>query len=296
MSFEKHIDDYRARIESALDRCLPPGSTHPERFHTAMRYAVLGGGKRLRPLLVYATGEWLGVPASRLDAIAVAIEIVHAYSLVHDDLPAMDDDDLRRGRPTTHIAFDEATAILVGDALQALAYGVLALDAPMAATPAVRCRLVLDLAQASGSEGMSGGQAMDMEATGAQVSAAYIEELYARKTGRLLRAAVIMPCRLHDGLGEARLEAADRFACALGLAFQIADDILDIESPPEVSGKPQGSDIRNRKATLAELLGMRASRQRLAALREEALAALAGAGDSAAGLRWLCDSITVRDR
>lgn len=296
MTFERRVADYRARIEAALDRALPPGSTHPVRFHAAMRYAVLGGGKRLRPLLVYATGEWLGVPCARLDAVAVAIEIVHAYSLVHDDLPAMDDDDLRRGRPTTHIAFDEATAILAGDALQALSYGVLARDALLAAAPAVRCRLVLDLAEATGSQGMCGGQAMDMAASGQQISVADLEELYARKTGRLLRAAVIMPCRLVEGLGEAQFRAADRFACALGLGFQIADDILDIESPSAVSGKPQGSDIRNRKATFPELLGMAACRQRLAELRETALDALAGTGGRAEGLRWLCDSIFTRDR
>lgn len=294
--FARRAESYRERVETTLDRCLPPASTHPARFNTAMRYAVLGGGKRLRPLLAYATGEWLGLPAARLDAIAAAVELVHAYSLVHDDLPAMDDDDLRRGRAATHIAFDEATAILVGDALQAQAYSVLALDAAMAAPARVRCRLIRDLAHASGSEGMTGGQAMDMYATAAPVSVAHLEDLYARKTGWLLRAAVIMPTRLFDGLAEADLDAADSFGRAVGLAFQIADDILDVHSPAAVTGKPQASDRRNGKATLHELLGVEACRQRLAGLKAEALAALAGYGPTADGLRSLCDWITRRDR
>lgn len=294
--FARRADGYRARIEATLDRYLPPASTHPARFNTAMRYAVLGGGKRLRPLLTYATGEWLGLPAARLDAIAAAIEIVHAYSLVHDDLPAMDDDDLRRGRAATHVAFDEATAILVGDALQAQAYSVLALDAAMAVPARVRCRLVLDLARASGSEGMTGGQAMDIYATAVPVSVGHLEDLYARKTGWLLRAAVMMPSRLVDGLAEADLDAADRFGRALGLAFQIADDILDVHSPATVTGKPQGSDRRNSKATLHELLGVKACRERVAGLRSEAHSALAGYGPGADGLRSVCDWITQRDR
>jgi farnesyl diphosphate synthase len=296
MPFAERAIDYRQRIEAALERWLPPATTHPARFHTAMRYAVLGGGKRLRPLLVYATGEWLGIAPQRLDAIAVAIELVHAYSLVHDDLPALDDDDLRRGRATTHNAFDEATAILVGDALQVYAYTALAVDVALAAPARVRCQLVLDLARSSGSEGMAGGQALDMAATGEPVSAAQLEDLYARKTGRLLHAAVMMPCRLAEGLADADLDAIDRFARGVGLAFQVADDILDIESPAALSGKPQGSDLRNGKATLPQLLGLPASRARLAHLRAASLEAIDGFGARAEGLRTLCDWATGRDR
>ncbi len=289
--------NYRAQVEAALERSLPAGSTHPERFHTALRYAVLGGGKRLRPALVYATGECLRVAAQRLDAIAVAVELVHAYSLVHDDLPSMDDDVLRRGRPTLHIAFDEATAILVGDALQAHAYRVLASDVALDVAPEIRRQLVLDLAQATGSEGMVGGQAMDVAATGAQgVTTAQLEDLYARKTGALLRAAVVMPCRLRPDLGTADLAAIEQFARSLGLAYQVADDLLDIESPAAVSGKPQGSDLRHRKATLPALLGMGAARTRLLELRERSLAALARFGPAADALRAICEQATRRDR
>jgi farnesyl diphosphate synthase len=296
MGFEERAAAYRDRIEAALDRTLPGAAVHPSRLHEALRYAVLGGGKRLRPLLAYATGEWLGLPAERIDPVAVAIELVHAYSLVHDDLPAMDDDDMRRGRATTHVAFDEATAILVGDALQVLAYDVLATDAALAASAAVRRVLVLDLAHASGTAGMAGGQAMDMGATGRRLALPELEELHARKTGRLLQAAVIMPCRLRPDLAPADFDAAKRFGAAIGLAFQVADDILDLESPPEVSGKPRGSDVRNHKATFPSVIGLEASQQRLAVLREEALMAVARLGASADGLRMICDAATRRDR
>ncbi|WKZ13906.1 MAG: polyprenyl synthetase family protein [Gammaproteobacteria bacterium] len=287
---------YRTRVELALERSLPAGSTHPARFHTALRYAVLGGGKRLRPALVYATGECIGIEPQRLDAIALAVEFVHAYSLAHDDLPAMDDDTLRRGQPTVHVAFDEATAILVGDALQAHAYSILADHPAMEAAPAVRRQLVLDLALASGSEGMVGGQMMDVETTGATgIAAAQLDELYARKTGALLRAAVIMPSRLRPDLGVTSMAALETFARSLGLAYQVADDLLDIESPAAVSGKPQGSDLRHGKATVPALLGVEASRQRLHTLRDQALAALAPFGAEADALREICEQATRRN-
>lgn len=287
---------YVERVEFALDRILAPATTHPARFHTAIRYSVLGGGKRLRPLLAYATAEWLGVPLEQVDPIAAAIELVHAYSLVHDDLPAMDDDDLRRGRLTTHLAFDEATAILVGDALQALAYNVLATDAGLIGTPEVQHRLVRDLAWAGGSDGMAGGQAMDMAGTGVRLEPAQVEEMYDRKTGRLLHAAVIMPCRLRSDLDPATFAAADRFGRALGVAFQLADDLLDIEGAASVTGKPQGSDVRNRKATLPTVLGIEGARRRLADLHRVALDALAGLGPDADALRRLCNWVISRDR
>jgi len=287
---------YRDRAEAALERWLPAATTHPARLHTAIRYSVLGGGKRVRPLLAYAAAEWLGLEPARVDGIAVAIELVHAYSLVHDDLPAMDDDDLRRGRPTTHIAFDEATAILVGDALQAQAYGVLAADHALGATPAARRELVRDLAHASVSSGMAGGQALDMGADGALETPDQVEAMYGMKTGRLLEAAVLMPVRLLAGDATAELAAARRYGRAVGLAFQVADDIIEIESPPEVTGKTAGSDARNGKRTLAALLGVDVARRRLEQLRAEALGALDGAGARADALRWLCESLSRRDR
>jgi geranylgeranyl pyrophosphate synthase len=290
------LDPHLRRIEAALDRSLAPARTQPARFNTAIRYAVLGGGKRLRPLLAYAAAEWLGLAPERVDAIAVALEFVHAYSLVHDDLPAMDDDHLRRGRATTHLAFDEATAILVGDALQALAYNVLATDAHLRATPEIQLQLVRDLARASGSQGMAGGQAVDVAATGARLTAAELEDLYARKTGQLLHAAVIMPCRLKPDLEPAAFDAADRFARALGLAFQLADDLLDIEGSPEIIGKPQGSDARNRKLTMPSLLGIEGARRRLEELRREAVDSLAAAGRDAGPLLSICDWVVARDR
>jgi farnesyl diphosphate synthase len=295
MSFAERMPGYRARVEAALERWLPPASIQPARFHTAIRYSVLGGGKRLRPLLVYATGEWLGLVPDRLDAIAVAIELVHAYSLVHDDLPAMDDDELRRGRATTHVAFDEATAILVGDALQAHAYKVLAADAALDSPPEVRRSLVVDLARASGSRGMVAGQALDMAPPEGVLTAAEIEAIYGLKTGCLLRAAVLMPCRLRTDLDGAVLAAAERFGAALGLAYQIADDLMELESTPERTGKPRDSDARNNKATLPAVAGVEAARARLTELREQALATLAGLGGDTDGLRCVCDWACTRD-
>jgi farnesyl diphosphate synthase len=293
--FAGRIESYRQRIELALERTLAPATTHPARFHSAMRYAVLGGGKRLRPLLVYATAEWLGLEPTRVDPLAVALELVHAYSLVHDDLPAMDDDHLRRGRATVHIAFDEATAILVGDALQALAYDVLARDSGLRTTPDIQVRLVRDLAAAGGSEGMVGGQALDVAATGRSLSPAEFDDMAARKTGRLLHAAVIMPCRLRPDLDARTLTAAEGFGRAVGLAFQVADDLLDIEGTAAVIGKPQGSDARHRKPTLPALVGVEGARRRLVELHAEALAAIAASGAQADSLRWICDTVVSRN-
>jgi farnesyl diphosphate synthase len=294
MTIDAQARAYRERADAALERWLPAATTHPARLHAAIRYAVMGGGKRLRPLLAYASAEWLGLAPERVDAIGVALELVHAYSLVHDDLPALDDDDLRRGRPTTHIAFDEATAILVGDALQAHAYLVLATDGALAASAAARRQLVIDLAEASGSGGMAGGQAMDMEATGQTISAERAEHICRLKTGRLMEAAVLMPCRLKADADRRWLDAAARFGRAYGLGFQLADDLLDIEVPAAVSGKPQGSDLRHGKATLVSLLGAAATRRRLQALHAEALEALAPWGAEADLLRRLCEATLGR--
>jgi farnesyl diphosphate synthase len=285
MSFADRLPAYRDRAESALEHWLPPATTHPPRFHAAIRYSVLAGGKRLRPVLVYAAGEWLGIAPERLDPIAVAIELVHAYALVHDDLPAMDDDALRRGRPTTHRAFDEATAILVGDALQAHAYDVLATDERLQAGPETRRQLLVDLARASGSEGMAGGQAFDMTAA-AGITAEELEAVYALKTGRLLRAAVLMPTRLAPPLDPQVLAAVERFTLALGVAYQVADDLLGASGGQR---DVEGAEPRSRKATLLTVLGAEAARRRLEALHAEARAALTDLHGATGGLRYVCD-------
>lgn len=298
MTFAERMPVYRDRVNLVLERWLPPPETYPERFHAALRYAVMGGGKRLRPLLSYATGEWLGIAPERIDGIAAAIEIIHAYALVHHDLPSMDDGMLRRGRPTTHVAFDEATAILVGDALQAHAYFVLASDENIQVAANIRRQLIVDLARCSGSGGMAGGQAMDMQmdAEGSP-TLSDVERLYALKTGRLLQAAIHMPCRLLSPENPEIVAAADRFGRTLGLAFQIADDLLGLECSPQVMDKARGPDDHNDRLaipSLVKLIGPEAARRRLGALRNDAAAALTRYGSQADGLRWLCDWVLDR--
>ena len=257
---------WRQRIEAALERALPDPATAPARLHAAMRHGVLNGGKRMRPLLVYASGSALGADEAALDAAAVAVELVHCYSLVHDDLPAMDDDALRRGQPTVHIAFDEATAILAGDALQALAFAVLA-GAPQA--PALRVAMLAELAQSAGVAGMCGGQALDIDATGsAEPRISEIERLHALKTGALLRCAVRLGAIASEASATDRA-ALDRYSNALGLAFQIRDDLLDIEGDSATLGKTAGKDLAQAKATFPALLGVDGSRQRLATLADD---------------------------
>ena len=253
---------WRARAEAALERALPAPENAPRRLHAAMRHGVLNGGKRMRPLLVYATGTALGAREDALDAAAAAVELVHCYSLVHDDLPAMDDDDLRRGQPTVHVAFDEATAILAGDALQTLAFEVLA-AAPQA--PAQRVAMLAELARASGVAGMCGGQALDIDATGQAIALVELERLHALKTGALLRCAVRLGA-LAANATPAQAQQLDRYADALGLAFQVRDDLLDIEGDAATLGKTAGKDIVQAKATFPALLGLEASHARLAAL------------------------------
>jgi farnesyl diphosphate synthase len=247
------------RCERALEAALPPDTESPERLHAAMRHAVLGGGKRMRPLLVYATGTAFGAKESVLDAPAAAIELIHAYSLVHDDLPAMDDDDLRRGRPTVHIAFDEACAILAGDALQTLAFELLA-DA--AFDPAVRVAMLRSLAQASGVRGMVGGQALDLDAVGNKLDLAALRRMHAAKTGALIRAAVRLGALAADADADTLVQL-DHYADALGLAFQIRDDILDVEGDAAVIGKTAGKDAANDKPTYPAIVGLERSRAML---------------------------------
>ncbi|MFC4728519.1 polyprenyl synthetase family protein [Coralloluteibacterium thermophilus] len=252
---------WRARIDALLETHLPPADLAPVRLHGAMRHAVLGGGKRLRPLLVYAAGRFAGAAdAAPLDGAAVAVELIHAYSLVHDDLPAMDDDALRRGQPTVHVAYDEATAILAGDALQALAFQV---AAESAVAPAVALEIVRTLALAAGSRGMCGGQALDIDATGRLQDLDALETMHAAKTGALVRAAVRMGA-LAGGADAQTLARLERYAGALGLAFQIRDDILDVEGDAATLGKTAGKDAAQAKSTYPALLGLDGARARLA--------------------------------
>ena len=282
------------RVENKLDAVLPPATEQPRGLHEAMRYSVLGGGKRIRPLLVYATGVSLGARESQLDAPAAAIELMHAFSLVHDDLPAMDDDDLRRGRPTTHIAFDEATAILAADALQPLAFKVLADDADLDVPADVRLRMISLLAHACGSLGMTGGQSIDLKSEGQRLEAAELEHMYQLKTGCLLKVSV-MAGACAAGADDTTLGCLRNYVDNLGLAFQIRDDVLDIEGATEVIGKQQGADIDRNKATWPALFGLDAAKQKSAALLDEALQAIEPLGDSAEPLRAIGTYIVNRD-
>lgn len=295
MSFRERVPDYSARIEKVLDRWLPAAEKPPERLHTAMRYAVLGGGKRLRPLLIYATGEVLGVPAERLDGPAAAVEFIHAYSLIHDDLPAMDNDDLRRGQPTCHRAFDEATAILAGDALQVQAFLILAEDPAMQVAPTARVTMIRSVALASGSTGMAGGQAMDLAAAGQSLSLAELEMMHIHKTGALIRASVLLAAQSVPGLAAEKLAALDHYAKCIGLAFQIRDDILDVTGHTESLGKQAGADASRNKPTYPSLLGLEESRRRALDLHQQALAALTLFGDAAEPLSWLSEYIVSRE-
>ncbi len=286
---------YRARVDTALDRWLPAADDEPARLHAAMRYAVMGGGKRVRPVLVYATGEALGVDLARLDGASVAVEVMHAYSLVHDDLPAMDDDDLRRGQPTCHRRFDEATAILAGDALQALAYQVLSQDPALAGQPEVRARMIARLAQASGSEGMAGGQAIDLAAVGRSLTLGELADMHRRKTGALFRACVAFAADNCPDLDPALRARLDDYAAAVGLAFQIADDILDVVGATDRLGKTSGADSRLGKPTYPSLLSLDGARRHARATHAAALQALEGLGPAFEVLRLLSAFVVFRD-
>jgi farnesyl diphosphate synthase len=283
-----------ARADDVLARVLPPEDQPPVELHRAMRYAVLGGGKRLRPLLVYATGNAFGAPLDRLDATAAAVEIIHAYSLVHDDLPAMDDDDLRRGRPTCHVAFGEAMAILAGDALQALAFEVLAHDAALDVDANTRVGMLRALATACGSHGMAGGQAFDLAAVGQRLDAAELERMHAYKTGALIRASVRLGALAASVRDAATLDALERYGHAVGLAFQIRDDLLDIEAGTETLGKTAGKDAAAAKPTYPAILGIDASLAELSRLTDEALEAIAPLGASARSLADIARFVAER--
>lgn len=296
MSADNLLTRYAARVERALEQRLPSASTEPNYLHQAMRYATLDGGKRLRAALVYTTGEALGATLDTLDVPACAVELIHAYSLVHDDLPCMDDDDLRRGKPTVHRAYDEATAVLAGDALQPLAFDLLARDPALTVSAARRLEMIAALAHASGSIGMAGGQAMDLASVGGTMNARELEDCYRRKTGALIAASVQMGALCAEAAVPASLRALTTYGEALGLAFQIADDILDVEGTPETLGKPAGADEARGKPTYPSVLGLERARAEAQRLHAQALESLGALGDNGTPLAALADFVLARRR
>ena len=291
--FQAWAAPLQARMEEALARLLPAADIAPQRLHDAMRYTVLGGGKRVRPLLAFAAGEAVGAAPERVEIAGAAVELVHAYSLVHDDLPSMDNDVLRRGKPTCHVQYDEATALLVGDALQTLAFQLLA-DHELADEPRAQLEMVKLLAAASGSRGMAGGQAIDLDSVGKPLSLPELEFMHIHKTGALIRAAVLLGARCGRPLDEAESAALDRYAKCVGLAFQVVDDILDAEADTATLGKTAGKDAANDKPTYVTLLGASAAKQMAADLHRDALDALAPFGGRARRLGQLAAYIIQR--
>lgn len=292
------LADCQGRAEATLARLLPAATQPPTRLHEALRYAVLGGGKRVRPTLTYAAARAVGIAPETVDQAAAAVELIHAYSLIHDDLPAMDDDDLRRGRPSCHRAFDEATAILAGDALQTLAFEAIATDDGLPA--ATRVALIANLARAAGSLGMVGGQALDLESEGRRLNLVQLENIHIHKTGALIRASVnaaaLAGVGLAPDLAPARAEALDHYAKCIGLAFQIQDDLLDVEGDTAIIGKQSGADAAHDKATYPSLMGNGPARETANDLVSDALASLADFDAGADPLRWIAAYIVSRDR
>lgn len=284
----------QAAVEAALERALPGAEHEPRRLHQAMRYAVLGGGKRVRALLVFATGEALGAPRERLAPAACAVELIHAYSLVHDDMPCMDDDALRRGKPTVHVEFDQATALLVGDALQSLAFETLTTE-PLADRPAAQVEMLRILAAASGSRGMAGGQAIDLAVVGKTLTQPELELMHIMKTGALIRASVLLGARCGSHLDAGVLARLDRYAKCVGLAFQVVDDVLDAAGSSAMLGKTAGKDAARGKPTYVSVLGLAAARELAQSLRRDAHAAVEGLGASARRLRELADLVVLRE-
>lgn len=291
---ESYLERCRTRVEAALNNCLPPVSVQPERLHAAMRYSVLGNGKRVRPVLVYAAGEALSAPGEALDAPACAVELIHTYSLVHDDLPAMDNDDLRRGRKTCHREFDEATAILAGDALQSLAFKILSGNKSTQADTETRISMIESLAIASGSRGMAGGQALDLAAIGGEINLAELENMHIHKTGALIRASVKLGTLQAADAEPDQIRGLDHYSKCIGLAFQVVDDILDIEGDTQTLGKTKGKDQANNKPTYPSLLGLEASHRMAERLHQEALDSISTLDARADPLRWLAAYIVDR--
>ena len=292
-AFTGRVRAAQQRVEQTLAGILGTADAAAARLHAAMSYSVLNGGKRLRPLLVYVTGEALGATTADLDAPAAAVELIHAYSLIHDDLPAMDDDDLRRGMPTCHKAFDEGTAILAGDALQALAFGALT-TLGNGLPDATRVRMLSVLAGAIGTDGMAGGQAMDLEAAGRPIDATRIEQMHRLKTGALIRASVELGALAAPGVDPLRHAALRRYGEEIGLAFQIQDDILDVTGDTAVLGKRAGADAARGKPNYPSIFGLEPARQLARQHRDRALAALAGLGEASGPLRALAHYVVDR--
>jgi len=290
--FQAWMKAVQAGAESALDRFLPPAEQVPAKLHEAMRYTVLGGGKRVRPLLVHASGALFGADADALARAASAVEMIHAYSLVHDDMPCMDDDDLRRGKPTVHVAYDEATALLVGDALQAQAFEVLA---GTTTVPAARVVTMLRLlAEAAGSAGMCGGQAIDLDSVGISLTLEQLERMHQLKTGAMLRVSVLLGALAGRDLAPHELEALAAYSRAIGLAFQVVDDVLDATEDSATLGKTAGKDAAANKPTYVSILGLEPSKALAEQLRQQAHDALAPFGEQALRLREIADLIVQR--
>jgi farnesyl diphosphate synthase len=281
------------RVEETLRRVLPAPEIAPRRLHQAMRYAVLGGGKRVRPLLAFAAGELSEAGPERVVLAGSAVELIHAYSLVHDDLPCMDDDALRRGRPTCHVEYDEATALLVGDALQSLAFHVLA-EYRLADDLKTQLEMVKLLAAAAGSRGMAGGQAIDLESVGKALTVPELEFMHIHKTGAIIRASALLGAYCGNRLGEGEFGRLDQFAKLVGLAFQVVDDVLDAEGSTATLGKTAGKDAKDNKPTYVSAIGVARARELAQELRHNALDALAGFGERALRLRQLADFIVLR--
>jgi len=291
--FQAWMGAVQARMETALARLLPAAQLAPAKLHEAMRYAVLEGGKRVRPLLAFAAGELSEAPRERVEVAAAAVELIHAYSLVHDDLPCMDDDVLRRGKPTVHVEYDEATAMLVGDALQSLAFQLLS-ENRLASEPQRQLEMVRTLAAASGSRGMAGGQQIDLEATGKPLTLPELELMHIHKTGALIRAAVMLGFSCGERFSESEKASLDRYAKAVGLAFQVVDDLLDSEANTATLGKTAGKDAKQGKPTYVSVIGLAGARRMADELRQEAQEALRDLGARARRLSALADYIVLR--
>jgi farnesyl diphosphate synthase len=296
--FQSWIAVRQSHFEAVLSELLPRAEIAPQRLHEAMRYAVLDGGKRVRPLLVFAAGELAGADASRLNIAAAAVELIHAYSLVHDDMPCMDDDVLRRGKPTCHVQYDEATALLVGDSLQTLAFQLLA-EHHLSDDAQRQLDMIKLLAAASGSRGMAGGQAIDLASVGKSLTLPELEFMHIHKTGALIRAAVLLGAHCgsdnqRGSVSAVQLDKLDRFGKLIGLAFQVVDDVLDCEADTATLGKTAGKDADNGKPTYVSLLGIHEARDMAQRLHREALETLVEFGDAAQRLRELADFIVLR--
>ena len=291
--FSSWVAHQQSRFEDVLRNLLPSADVAPQRLHAAMRYSVLDGGKRVRPLLAFAAGELAGADVARVNYAAAAVELIHAYSLVHDDMPCMDDDVLRRGKPTCHVEYDEATALLVGDALQSLAFQFLS-EQRLSDESGKQLQMVKLLAVASGSRGMAGGQAIDLASVGKQLTLPELEQMHIHKTGALIRAAILLGAHCGNGLSDAQIDKLDRFGKLIGLAFQVVDDVLDCEADTATLGRTAGKDADNDKPTYVSLLGLQEAKVMAHRLHSEALESLSEFGESAKRLRELADFIVLR--